>query len=59
MVLDDWAEASPYSEYEGIGIRCPKCSSDDIVYEDIDGYLSFSECNDCGFKKQRKTSIKV
>jgi uncharacterized metal-binding protein (TIGR02443 family) len=59
MVLDDWAEAGPYNRFEGLGIRCPKCGSDNIVIEDIDGYISFSECKSCGFKKQRQQKIKI
>lgn len=55
---EEWTDPGSYVKFESLGIVCPKCKSDDIVLEERDGYLSFLECNKCGYRKE-KTKVKA
>jgi Zn ribbon nucleic-acid-binding protein len=50
---EKWEDPGSFIVFEGFGIICPKCGSDNVVFEETDGYLSFSECKKCGFKKAK------
>jgi uncharacterized Zn finger protein (UPF0148 family) len=40
--------------YTGLNVLCPNCGSSNIIYEEIDGYLSCKFCKDCGYKKPKE-----
>ena len=40
--------------YDELDIRCPRCSSNEIVvYTDPKGYYKVIECYNCGFKDKK------
>jgi len=51
MLAQEWVDSGSYLKEEKIQVFCPKCKSDDVVLEEIEGMLSFYQCNKCGCKK--------
>ena len=51
MPAPEWADPGSFLQYDGLGIKCPKCQSEDIIFEEQVKSLSFFECKRCGYKK--------
>lgn len=39
-----------------VEVYCPKCSSDDVVIEMVDGFFYFSRCHNCGYQIVRRAN---
>jgi len=47
---EGWVDNGRYTKYDGLGVKCPSCGSEDIVVELKYGLFCFHRCNSCSHR---------
>lgn len=51
MLMEIFSDTEYYYE---VRVFCPKCGSDNVVVEFVNGFFYFSSCNSCGHRAKKE-----